>query len=116
MSTPSSSTIPSNQTDERQPLLGSRTGSAHIGVESDPEAAAPANDPNDAEAVAKKVSYWRTIWYLVFAASGGVVLAGIIKGFVENGDVEVDFMTVIPTSLCHSPAAYVTHSLTSIRL
>lgn len=116
MSTPAPSTSPSNPTDERQPLLGSRTGSAHAGVESDPEAAAPADDPRDAEIVAKKVNYWRIIWYLVFAASGGIIVAGIIKGFVENGDIEVCFVMAIPASLRHSPAAYVTHSLTSIRL
>lgn len=92
MSTAVSSTGPSNPVDERQPLLGSRTGSAYIDAQPDPEAAVSADEPTEAEIVTKKVDYWRIIWYLVFATFGGVILAGIIKGFVENGDVEVRVM------------------------
>ena len=92
MATVASSTGPSNTADERQPLLGSRAGSAHVDVQPDPEAAVSADEPTEAEIVAKKVDYWRIIWYLVFFALGGVILAGIIKGFFENGDVEVRVM------------------------
>jgi hypothetical protein len=92
MSTAASSTSPSNPADERQPLLGSRTGSAYVAVQPDPEAAVSADEPTEAEVVARKVDHWRIIWYLIFAAFGGIILAGIIKGFVENGDVEVRVM------------------------
>ena len=89
MSTTASSTGPPNSAGERQPLLGSRTASVHTDTHPDPEAAVPADEPEDAEIVAKKVDHWRIIWYLVFAAFGGILLAGIIKGFIENGDIEV---------------------------
>lgn len=89
MSKTASSTGPSNSADERQPLLGSRAENAHIDAQPDPEAAIPVNEREEAEIVAKKVDYWTIFWYLVFAAFAGVLLAGIIKGFVENGDVEV---------------------------
>ena len=78
--------------------MGSRTGSAHADVQLDPEAAVSADEPSEAEIVVEKVDYWRVIWYLVFAAFGGVILAGIIKGFVENGDVEVCVM--VTSCLC----------------
>jgi len=85
---------PSNLADERQPLLGPRTGSADVGVLPDPETAVSADGHDEAEIVAKKVDYWRFIWYLAFVAFGGVLLAGIIKGFIENGDVEVRLAVV----------------------
>lgn len=91
--------------------MGSRTGSPHAGVESDPEQAIGADDPKDAEVVAQKASYWNIIWYLV----GGVVLVGIIKGFVGNGDIEVGFVAIAPASPRHLPAARATHSSTSVR-
>lgn len=96
--------------------MGSRTDSPHAGVESDPEEAVSADDPEDAEIVAKKAGYWRIIWYLVYAAFGGIVLAGIIKGVMENRDIEVGFVAAAPASLCHSPTAHATRSLTSVRL
>ena len=92
MSPVASSTGPPNPTDESQPLLGSRTGSASVDVQLDPEAAVSADESTEAEIVAQKVDYWRVIWYLIFAAFGGVILAGVIKGFVKNGDIEVCVM------------------------
>ena len=89
MSTVASSMGPSNTADERQPLLESRTKSVYVGVQSDPEAAVSADEALEAKIIAKKVDYWRLIWYLVFATFGGVILAGVIKGFVKNVDVEV---------------------------
>lgn len=89
MSTTATSTVPPNSTDERQPLLGSRTGNAYVDVQSDPETAASADELEEAEIVAKKVDYWTIIWRLVLATLACILLAAIIKGFVENGDVEV---------------------------
>ena len=88
MSTTPSSTDPPNSAGEREPLLGSRTRSVHADAHLDPETAVPADEPKDAVVVAK-VDRRRIIWYLVFAAFGGILLAGIIKSFVENGDIEV---------------------------
>jgi len=99
MSTAASSTSPSNPADERKSLLGSRTVTAYVDVQPDPETGVPADEPDQAEVVAKKVDYWRIIWYLVFAALGGVLLAGIIKGFVENGDIEFDFKKALKQAL-----------------
>lgn len=87
MSTTAANIGPPNSS-ERRPLLESRIGSSYVDVPPDPEAALSANEPEEVKVVAKRVDYWRVIWYLVFAAFGGVLLAGIIKGFVENGDVE----------------------------
>ena len=72
--------------------MGSRTGNASIDVQLDPEAAVSADESTEAEIVTQKVDYWRVIWYLIFAAFGGVILAGVIKGFVKNGDIEVRVM------------------------
>ena len=72
--------------------MGSRTGSVSADVQLDPEAAVSTDEPTEAEIVAKKVDYWRVIWYLIFAALGGVILAGVIKGFVEDGDIGVRVM------------------------
>ena len=91
MSTTASSTGPPNTVGERQPLLGSRTGSIHA----DPETAVPADESEDAIIVAKKVDHWRIIWYLVFATFGGILLAGVIKGFLENGDIKVRVVVVL---------------------
>jgi len=88
MSPVASSAGLSNPADERQPLLGSRTGSVQL----DPEAALSADEPIEAEILAKGVDYRKVIWYLIFAAFGGATLAGILKGFAENGDVEVRVM------------------------
>ena len=87
-----SSTGPPNPADERQPLLGSRTGNAPVDVQLDPEAAVSADDSTEPGIVAKRVNYWRVVWYLIFAAFGGVILAGVIKGFVEDGDIGVRVM------------------------
>ena len=89
MSTTALDTGSSNLADERQPLLGSRTENTYVDAQPDPEAAVPVDEPTEAEVVAKKVDYWKITWYLACAAFGGFILAGIIKGFVENGDVEV---------------------------
>jgi len=113
MSTTASSTGPPNSLGERQPLLGSRTGSVHPDTHSDPETAAPADESEDAEIVAKKVDRWRVIWYLVFAALGGVLLAGMIKGFVENGDIEVRAAVV---AVIYRLTDHMARSLTSRRL
>ena len=85
-----SSTGPPNPTDERQPLLGSRTGNASVDVQLDPEAAVSADESSEAEIVAKRVNYWGVVWYFVFAAFGGFILAGVIK--VKNVDIEVRVM------------------------
>ena len=94
MSTTAPGTGPSNSTDERRPLLESRIGSAYVNVQTDPEAAVSTDGPEEAEIVVKKVDYWRICWYLVSATLGGVLLAGMIKGFIENGDVEVRVVAV----------------------
>ena len=96
--------------------MGSHTGSAYVDSRPDPEAAVPADEPEEAKIVVKKVDYWRVIWYLVFAIFGGVILAGIIKGFIENGDVEVCVVVFRNLALGRSPVAYTTRSLTSRRL
>jgi hypothetical protein len=95
MSTAALSTGPSNPADERRPLLESCIGSAYIDVQPDLETAISADEPEEAEIVAKKVDYWRMIWYLVFATFGGVLLGGMIKDLIENGDVEVRVVTVL---------------------
>lgn len=94
MSTTASSTGPPNSVGEREPLLGSRTGSVHVDANPDPETAIPADEPEDAVIAAKKVDHWRIIWYLVFATFGGILLAGMIKGFLENGNIEVRVVVV----------------------
>ena len=93
MSTTASSTDPPNSAGERQPLLGPRTGSVHTDTHPDLETATPPDEPKDAVIVAK-VDHWRTIWYLAFATFGGILLAVIIKSFVENGDIEVRAVAV----------------------
>ena len=108
MSTAPPSTGPSNLADERQPLLGSRTGSAYTDAQPDPEAVVSADELAGSEIAAKKVDYWRIVWYLVLATFGGVIVAGIIKGFVENGDVEVCVMVSSYLSFGRSPATYAT--------
>jgi len=92
MSPVASSTGPPNPTDERQPLLGSRTGNASVDVQLDPEAAVSADESSEAEIVAERVNYWGVVWYFIFAAFGGFMLAGVIKDFVKNGDIEVRVM------------------------
>jgi hypothetical protein len=92
MSATASTTGPSNPVDETQPLLGLRTGEAHVHVRADPEAAALPNELEEAEVVVKRAYLSGILWYflyLVFAAFAGAILVGIIKGFIENGDVEV---------------------------
>jgi len=91
MSPVASSTGPPNPADERQPLLGSRTGNASVSVQLDPEAAVSADESTEAGIVAERVGYWRVVWYLIYTAFGGVILAGAIKGF-KNGDIEVRIM------------------------
>ena len=76
--------------------MGSHIASVHADVQTDPEAAVPADEPEDTEIVAK-VDHWRVIWYLTFAAFGGILLAAIIKGFIENGDIEVRVVVVLVT-------------------
>ena len=69
--------------------MGSPTGSVHADAHPDPETAVLADEAKDAVTAAKKADRWRIMWYLVFATFGGILLAGIIKSFVENGDIEV---------------------------
>ena len=75
-----SSTGPPNPADERQPLLGSRTGNAPVDVQLDPEAAVSADDSTEPGIVAKRVNYWRVVWYLIFAAFGGGHTGGSNQG------------------------------------
>jgi len=96
--------------------LGSHTGSAHVDSWLDPEAAVPADELAEAKIVAKKADYWRIILYLVFAVFGGVILAGIIEAFIENGDVEVCVVVFNYPALGGSPIVYTTCSLISRRL
>ena len=70
--------------------MGSRN--VYADVQPDPEAVVSTDEPAEAEIVSKEVDSWSIIWYLVLAAVGGIILAGIIKGLVENGDVEVCVM------------------------
>ena len=83
--------------------MESRIGSAYVNVQPDPEAAVSTDEPEEAEIVAKKVDYWRICWYLVSATLGGVLLAGMIKGFIENGDVEVRVVAVSSIHCSHGP-------------
>lgn len=89
MSTTTSGNSPSNPVDERQPLLESRTVNAHVGLQPDPEVALLSDGPEETLVVSKNVDFWSILWYLAFATFGGVILAGIIKGLVDNGDVDV---------------------------
>ena len=98
MSPTTSSANASTSVDERRPLLESRTANSHdANVQLDPEAATPADEQAQVQAAARKVDYWRILWYLVLAILIGVVLAGMVKGFIENGDVEV-CVVMVPTS------------------
>ena len=111
MSTTTLSTGPSNPVDERQPLLGSHPANAYVQVPPDPEAAVSADGPDETQIVLKKkVDFWSVLWYLAFVTFGGIILAGIIKGIVENGDVDV--CVVVPTCNCQSfgrsPLSYIT--------
>ncbi|KAF9788392.1 mitochondrial carrier [Thelephora terrestris] len=99
MSTTASGSGPSNSVDERQPLLESRTTKSHVDIQPDPEVAVTADEPDDAHVVAKKADFWSILWYLVLATFGGVIIAGIIKGLVENGDVEFDFKKALMRAL-----------------
>ena len=89
MSKPTPSTAPSSLVDERQPLLESQATNTYVDVQPDPEAAVAADESEVAQDTAKKVDFRSIVWYLVFAALGEIVVAGIVKGFVENGDIEV---------------------------
>lgn len=78
--------------DERQPLLESHNTNAHVNVQPDPEAAVSADEPEEIPVALKKVEFWSILWYLAFVALGGFILAGIIKVFVGDGDIEVCVM------------------------
>lgn len=118
MSATAPSTGPSHPVDERQPLLESRTTiqKAHADAQLDPEAAVSADEPEDAQVVAKKANFRGALWYLVFATIGGVIVAGIIKSFIDNGDIEVRLVVASALLLDRPPVANTTHSLTSKKL
>ena len=86
------STVLFNPANERQPLLEPRTASAYVDVQPDPELVVSVGGPQETQVVLKKVDFWSILWYLAFATFGGVILAGIIKAFVQNGDIEVRVM------------------------
>ena len=101
---------PSNQVDERQPLLESHPVNAYAKVQPDPEVAASADGPEETQVVLKKVDFWTILWYLAFAVFGGVILAAIIKGFLENGDevcVAVLASSHQPSNVDHSYLGYI---------
>ena len=74
--------------DERQPLLESRIPNVHSKAQVDPEAATQANRP-EAESVVRKASFRKVFWCIFFVSLAGIVFAGVVNGFIKNGDVEV---------------------------
>lgn len=98
MSAITSSTDSSNPVDERQPLLESHTANAYVGVQPSPQVAVSADGLEETRVVSRKVDFWSILWYLAFATFGGVILAGTIKGFLDNGDIEV--CIVVSTFSC----------------
>lgn len=106
-----SGTGPPNSGDERRPLLESRIGSSYVDVRADPETAAPTDEPEVAEIVVEKApaDHSRAFWCLAFATFGGLLLWGIIKGFVENGDIKV-------VSVVYCPAIHLSLTWPVVRL
>ena len=74
--------------DERQPLLESRIPNAHSKAQIDPEAASQTDQP-EAESVVRKASFQKVFWCIFFVSLAGIVFAGVVNGFIKNGDVEV---------------------------
>ena len=83
--------------DERRPLLESRTACVQANVQSDLEAAVPADKVEEIQAVVKTASFWTILWYLVITILGGTLFSGVIKAFVEKCGIQVGIV-VHPTS------------------
>ena len=89
MSATTSSPSTSHPADERRPLLESRAACVQANVQSDLEAAVPADKLEETQAVVKTASFWTILWYLVIAILGGTLFSGVIKAFVEKCGIQV---------------------------
>ena len=80
---------PSRLVNERQPLLGLPIAEETVDTQLNSRAATQAVETS---LIAKRES-WKFLWYLFLVTSAGVIMTGIIKGFVQNNDVDVGLVT-----------------------